>query len=72
MIVDGRGTGYKGRKLRNPVRGNLGFYETLDQVNAARRVLGSRPVGWYRDGISSSSTFLTGSGQRSDTSIRDE
>ncbi|KAL4265734.1 peptidase S9B family protein [Pleurotus pulmonarius] len=36
VIVDGRGTGYKGRKLRNPVKGNLGFWETKDQVNAAR------------------------------------
>jgi dipeptidyl aminopeptidase B len=36
VIVDGRGTGFKGRKLRNPVRGNLGYYETLDQIAAAR------------------------------------
>ena len=35
-MVDGRGTGYKGRKLRNPVKGNLGYWETVDQVNAAR------------------------------------
>ena len=36
VIVDGRGTGYKGRKLRNPVKNNLGFFETRDQINAAR------------------------------------
>ena len=36
VVVDGRGTGYKGRKLRNPVKGNLGYWETVDQVNAAR------------------------------------
>ncbi|KAI0065509.1 hypothetical protein BV25DRAFT_1798631 [Artomyces pyxidatus] len=36
VIVDGRGTGFKGRKLRNPVKNNLGFYEVKDQVNAAR------------------------------------
>ncbi|KAG5652732.1 hypothetical protein H0H81_003931 [Sphagnurus paluster] len=36
VIVDGRGTGYKGRSLRNPVKDNLGFYETIDQVNAAK------------------------------------
>ncbi|KDQ19524.1 hypothetical protein BOTBODRAFT_153437 [Botryobasidium botryosum FD-172 SS1] len=36
VVVDGRGTGFKGRKLRNPVRGTLGVYETLDQINAAR------------------------------------
>ena len=38
VIVDGRGTGFKGRKLRNPVRGNLGFFETADQISAARCV----------------------------------
>ncbi|KAJ7598829.1 dipeptidyl aminopeptidase [Mycena floridula] len=36
VTVDGRGTGFKGRKLRNPVKGNLGYWETVDQVNAAR------------------------------------
>jgi hypothetical protein len=36
VVVDGRGTGFKGRHLRNPVRNNLGFWETQDQINAAR------------------------------------
>ncbi|KAH8989460.1 dipeptidyl aminopeptidase [Lactarius akahatsu] len=36
VVVDGRGTGYKGRALRNPVKGNLGFWEARDQINAAR------------------------------------
>ncbi|KAH0583152.1 hypothetical protein H2248_011035 [Termitomyces sp. 'cryptogamus'] len=36
VTVDGRGTGYKGRYLRNPVKDNLGFYETVDQINAAK------------------------------------
>jgi dipeptidyl aminopeptidase B len=36
VIVDGRGTGGKGRALRNPVKGNLGFWEVRDQINAAR------------------------------------
>ncbi|KAJ6561203.1 dipeptidyl aminopeptidase [Mycena vulgaris] len=36
VTVDGRGTGFKGRALRNPVKGNLGFWETKDQVAAAR------------------------------------
>ncbi|TFK34032.1 dipeptidyl peptidase IV N-terminal region-domain-containing protein [Crucibulum laeve] len=36
VIVDGRGTGFKGRKLRNTVKGNLGFWETKDQVAAAK------------------------------------
>lgn len=38
VVVDGRGTGYKGRRLRNPVRYNMGFWETRDQINAARCV----------------------------------
>ena len=38
VVVDGRGTGFKGRPLRNTVKDNLGFYETIDQVNAAKWV----------------------------------
>jgi dipeptidyl aminopeptidase len=38
VLVDGRGTGFKGRKLRNPVKGNIGYWETVDQINAARYV----------------------------------
>jgi len=36
VTVDGRGTGFKGRKLRNPVKDNLGYWETVDQINAAK------------------------------------
>ncbi|KAI0737309.1 dipeptidyl aminopeptidase [Daedaleopsis nitida] len=36
VVVDGRGTGFKGRGLRNPVKNNLGRWETVDQVNAAK------------------------------------
>ncbi|KAF8515924.1 dipeptidyl aminopeptidase [Gautieria morchelliformis] len=36
VTVDGRGTGSKGRQLRNPVKGNLGYWETRDQINAAK------------------------------------
>jgi dipeptidyl aminopeptidase/acylaminoacyl peptidase len=39
VIVDGRGTGFRGRKLRNPVKGNLGFWETIDQLATARLVV---------------------------------
>ena len=38
VMVDGRGTGFKGRRLRNPVRENLGYWETRDQIEAARCV----------------------------------
>jgi dipeptidyl aminopeptidase B len=36
VIVDGRGTGFQGRKIRNPIKNNLGFFETRDQLEAAR------------------------------------
>ncbi|KAH8827558.1 dipeptidyl aminopeptidase [Flagelloscypha sp. PMI_526] len=36
VIVDGRGTGWKGRHLRNPVKNNLGWYETIDQIAVAK------------------------------------
>lgn len=36
VVVDGRGSNYKGRKFRNPVRGRLGYWEPLDQVSVAR------------------------------------
>ena len=36
MIVDGRGTGFKGRKYRASVSTHLGEYEALDQVAAAK------------------------------------
>lgn len=39
VVVDGRGTGFKGRKLRSVVKGNLGFWETKDQIAGARHVL---------------------------------
>ncbi|KAG1173035.1 hypothetical protein G6F70_006118 [Rhizopus microsporus] len=34
--VDGRGTGFKGRKYRVGVKGRLGELETIDQINAAK------------------------------------
>ncbi|KAA1470272.1 dipeptidyl aminopeptidase [Dentipellis sp. KUC8613] len=36
VSVDGRGTGFKGRQLRNPVKNNLGWWEVEDQIAAAR------------------------------------
>lgn len=36
VLVDGRGTGFKGRSMRNPVKGDLGYWEAQDQINAAR------------------------------------
>ncbi|KAK9766567.1 Dipeptidyl peptidase 4 [Basidiobolus ranarum] len=36
VIVDGRGTGYRGRKFRTCVSQNLGKLETQDQIDVAR------------------------------------
>ncbi|KAJ6032271.1 hypothetical protein N7540_003003 [Penicillium herquei] len=36
VTVDGRGTGYIGRKARCIIRGNLGHYEAHDQIDAAK------------------------------------
>ncbi|RKF62969.1 putative dipeptidyl-aminopeptidase B [Erysiphe neolycopersici] len=36
VTVDGRGTGFIGRKARTVVRGNLGYYEAYDQIEAAK------------------------------------
>jgi dipeptidyl aminopeptidase len=41
VTVDGRGTGYIGRKARCIVRGNLGYYEAHDQI-AAAKIWGSK------------------------------
>ncbi|EIW65869.1 hypothetical protein TREMEDRAFT_46096 [Tremella mesenterica DSM 1558] len=38
VLVDGRGTGFKGRKLRNPVTDDLGRWEVVDQVAGAREM----------------------------------
>ncbi|KIJ65436.1 hypothetical protein HYDPIDRAFT_88548 [Hydnomerulius pinastri MD-312] len=51
VVVDGRGTGFKGRHLRNPVRNNLGFWETQDQINAARTWAGKDYVDPKRIGV---------------------
>lgn len=36
VVVDGRGTGYKGELFRKMVRDDLGHYEAEDQIKAAR------------------------------------
>lgn len=36
LIVDGRGTGFKSKKVRDPVRGRLGTFEARDQLEVAR------------------------------------
>lgn len=62
LTVDGRGTGFKGRGFRNWVRDDLGRYETIDQVNAAKEWAKRRYVDIDRIGIwgwvSSHSNYL--------------
>ncbi|BFZ53651.1 hypothetical protein PYCC9005_000680 [Savitreella phatthalungensis] len=36
VCVDGRGTGFKGRPLRSPIRGKLGYFESYDQLAVAQ------------------------------------
>jgi dipeptidyl aminopeptidase len=36
VTVDGRGTGYIGRKARVIIRGNIGYYEARDQIESAK------------------------------------
>lgn len=36
VVVDGRGTGFKGKEFRSIVRGNLGDVESTDQILAAK------------------------------------
>ena len=36
VTVDGRGTGFIGRKARTIIRGNLGYYEAHDQIQTAK------------------------------------
>ncbi|TYJ58321.1 hypothetical protein B9479_000866 [Cryptococcus floricola] len=51
VMIDGRGTGNKGRALRNPVRDNLGNYEVADQTAAAKEMLKRPYVDRSRIGI---------------------
>ena len=36
VTVDGRGTGFSGRKLRCAIRDNIGYYEARDQIETAK------------------------------------
>ena len=36
VVVDGRGTGFKGKHFRSLVRDNLGDFEARDQISAAK------------------------------------
>lgn len=49
--IDGRGTGFKGRKLRNPVMDNLGQLEAEDQAALAREMIKRKFVDRSRAGL---------------------
>lgn len=49
--VDGRGTGGRGREFETCVYRNLGYYETIDQVNAAKYMASLPYVDGERIGI---------------------
>lgn len=49
--VDGRGTGSRGREFETCVYRNLGYYETIDQLNAARYMASLPYVDAARIGI---------------------
>ena len=51
VMVDGRGTGFKGRALRNPVMDDLGHYEVVDQIKAAAEISKRNYVDSSRIGI---------------------
>ena len=42
VVVDGRGTGFRGREFRSIVRDNLGYVEAQDQISAAA-LYGAKP-----------------------------
>ncbi|KAJ3121511.1 hypothetical protein HK098_003612 [Nowakowskiella sp. JEL0407] len=70
VIVDGRGTGAKGRKFRSSVSKNLGFYEALDQITAAKKIAAMPFVdlnriaiwGWSYGGYTTLKTLEANSG----------
>lgn len=51
VCVDGRGTGFRGRAFMDVVYKNLGYYETIDQINAAKHIAGLPYVDASRIGI---------------------
>lgn len=51
VMIDGRGTGFKGRKLRNPVMDDLGHWEVVDQIAAGREMAKRRYVDTGKIGI---------------------
>ena len=71
VTVDGRGTGFSGRKLRCTIRGNIGYYEARDQIETAK-IWKAKPYvdpekiaiwGWSYGGFMTLKTLETDAGQ---------
>lgn len=71
VTVDGRGTGFIGRKARCIVRGNLGYYEARDQIETAK-IWAAKPYvdesrlaiwGWSYGGFMTLKTIEQDAGQ---------
>jgi dipeptidyl aminopeptidase len=71
VTVDGRGTGFLGRKLRCITRGNIGHYEALDQIAAGKIWAEKKYVdedrmaiwGWSYGGFQTLKTLETDAGE---------
>ena len=71
VTVDGRGTGFLGRKLRCITRGNIGRYEALDQIAAGKIWAKKKYVdkdrmaiwGWSYGGFQTLKTLETDAGE---------
>lgn len=71
VSVDGRGTGYLGRKHRCIVRGNIGYWEAHDQIAVAKQWSAKKYVdsermaiwGWSYGGFMTLKTLETDAGQ---------
>jgi dipeptidyl aminopeptidase len=71
VTVDGRGTGFLGRKLRCITRGNIGHYEALDQIAAGKIWAKKKYVdadrlaiwGWSYGGFQTLKTLETDGGE---------
>ncbi|KAG9245422.1 putative dipeptidyl-aminopeptidase B [Calycina marina] len=51
VTLDGRGTGYIGRKARTIIRGNIGYYEARDQIETAKMWAKNKYVDEHRMAI---------------------
>ena len=71
VTVDGRGTGFIGRKARCIIRGNIGYYEAYDQIQTAKHFASKKYVdetrmaiwGWSYGGFLTLKTLEQDAGQ---------